>query len=113
MSLQNKKTMLYPRAYNKDGRHRRPIPRWIKLVIGIILFSLWVSIGIGYIISRTKKVKVYGTVVSHHITNDKYGDPTYYTIIKTDDGQIMTKRGLNYYVIKENDRIVIDDYVFE
>lgn len=105
--------MLYPRAYHKDGRHRRPIPRWIKLVIGIILVSICVSTCTKYIVSRTKKVKVYGTVVSHHITNNKDGDPTYYTIIKTDDGRIMTKRGLNYYVIKEDDRIVIDECVFE
>jgi len=105
--------MLYPRAYHKDGRHRRPIPQWAKIVIGIILVSIWVFIGIESIVSRTKKVKVYGTVVSHHITNDRSGNPTYYTIIKTDDGQIMTKKGLNYFIIKEDDRVVIDDYVFE
>lgn len=104
---------MYLRDYNKDGRHRRPIPQWIKFIIAITLASLLVSTGIGYIVSRTKKVKLYGTVVSHHITNDKYGDPTYYTIIKTDDGRIMTKTGLNYYVIKEDDRIMIDDYIFE
>lgn len=104
---------MYPKDYNKDGRHIRPVPQRVKIIIAITLFSLLVSTGIGYIISRTKKVKVYGTVVSRHITNDKFGNPTYYTVIKTNDGRIMTKTGLNYYVIKEDDRIVIDDYIFE
>ena len=104
---------MYPRDYIKDSRHERPVPQWAKIVAGIGLLSLLLSTCSVYIVRHTKKVKVYGTVVSHHITNDKYGDPTYYTIIKTDDGRIMTKTGLNYYVIKEDDRIVIDDYIFE
>ena len=104
---------MYPKDYNKDGRHERPVPQWAKIVAVFGLLSLFLSASTKYVLSRIEKVKVYGTVVSHHITNDKYGEPTYYTIIKTDDGRIMTKTGLNYYIIKEDGRILIDEYVFK
>lgn len=32
MSLLNKKTM-YLQDYNEDGKYRRSIPQWVKLVI--------------------------------------------------------------------------------
>lgn len=104
---------MYLKDYDKYGRHRRPIPRWIKIVIGITLVSLCVSICTGYILSHTKEVRLHGIVKSHHVTHDNVGDPKYYTIIELENGTIVTKQGLNYYILKEGESVVVKETVFE
>lgn len=44
-----------------------------------------------------KPVEVRGVVVSHVVTADKHGYRTFSTIIKTEDGYVEEKTGLEYY----------------
>jgi hypothetical protein len=55
---------------------------------------------------RESKI-VNGVVLEHGVTSDKYGDRTYITIIKTDDGFIEEKTGLNWYVTPINQQVSI------
>ena len=104
---------MYPKDYNKDGRHERPVPQWAKIVAGIGLLSLLLSTCSVYIVRHTKEVKIRGIVMSHHVTHDKVGYPMYYTIIKLENGTILSKQGLNYYILKEGESVVIKETVFE
>ena len=58
---------------------------------------------------RESKI-VNGVVLEHGVTSDKYGDRTYITIIKTDDGFIEEKTGLNWYVTPINQNVKIKVY---
>ena len=58
---------------------------------------------------RESKI-VNGVVLEHGVTSDKYGDRTYITIIKTDDGFIEEKTGLNWYVTPINQNVKIEVY---
>ena len=58
---------------------------------------------------RESKV-VNGVVLEHGVTSDKYGDRTYITIIKTDDGFIEEKTGLNWYVTPINQNVKVEVY---
>ena len=53
---------------------------------------------------------VNGVVLEHGVTSDKYGDRTYITIIKTNDGFIEEKTGLNWYVTPINQNVKIEVY---
>ena len=58
---------------------------------------------------RESKI-VNGVVLEHGVTSDKYGDRTYITIIKTDDGFIEEKTGLNWYVTPINQNVKVKVY---
>ena len=76
-----------------------------------ILFSLLVLSfvwAIYYEAFYLKTVTVRGTVVSHGLVADKFGDRTYITLIKTDDGQIVEKTDMNLYIIPVNQKVNID-----
>ena len=55
-----------------------------------------------------KTVKVRGTVVSHGLVANKYGDRTYITLIKTDDGQIVEETGMDWYIIPVNQKVNVN-----
>jgi hypothetical protein len=58
---------------------------------------------------RESKI-VNGVVLEHGVTSDKYGNRTYITIIKTDDGFIEEKTGLNWYVTPINHNVKVEVY---
>ena len=58
---------------------------------------------------RESKI-VNGVVLEHGVTSDKYGDRTYITIVRTDDGFIEEKTGLNWYVTPINQNVKIEVY---
>ena len=58
---------------------------------------------------RESKI-VNGVVLEHGVTSDKYGDRTYITIIKTDDGFIEEKTCLNWYVTPINQNVKVKVY---
>jgi hypothetical protein len=75
----------------------------------IILVSLIAGVIISFAVTvyyKENKV-VGGVVIGHELVSNKYGDRTYITIIKTDDGYIEEKTGLNSYAIPENKRVTI------
>jgi hypothetical protein len=99
--------------YNSIFKFETPIPSWVKILLLVILLSLIVSTCTRYVLSHVKEVELPGVVQSHHITNDSQGQPMYYTIILLDNGNIVTKQGLNYYVIPEGKKVVVTDFIFE
>jgi hypothetical protein len=75
----------------------------------IILVSLIAGVIISFAVTvyyKENKI-VGGVVIGHELVSNKYGDRTYITIIKTDDGYIEEKSGLNSYAIPENKRVTI------
>ena len=66
---------------------------WIVLtLLGLLSFiAYWYTY-------CTKEVVIKGTILEHHVTFDKHGDPKYITLISFEDGYIRTKGGLDYYV---------------
>ena len=78
----------------------------------IILVSLIAGVIISFAVTvyyKENKI-VGGVVIGHELVSNKYGDRTYITIIKTDDGYIEEKTGLNSYAIPENKRVIIEVY---
>lgn len=57
-----------------------------------------------------EEVVVKATVLDHTVTSDRYGDRTYITIVRTEDGYIRELTGLKYYTIPEGDKINIKVY---
>jgi hypothetical protein len=75
----------------------------------IILVLLIAGVIISFAVTAYYKENkiVGGVVIGHELVSNKYGDRTYITIIKTDDGYIEEKTGLNSYAIPENKRVTI------
>ena len=72
---------------------------------------LLIAIFLGFVIFITATVErrnVGGVVVEHNVTADKYGSRTYSTIVKTDDGYVEEKTGLNLYTIPVGNRVTIE-----
>lgn len=57
-----------------------------------------------------KEVEVKATILDHTVTSDRYGDRTYITIVRTEDGYIRELTGLKYYTIPEGNKINIKVY---
>jgi hypothetical protein len=81
-----------------------------------IVITGLISIAVGLmciIVTKTctHEVAHIGTVISHNITSDKYGDITYYTVARFDDGY-RSLEGLKYYVIKVGDKVYYTDRVW-
>ena len=74
---------------------------FMKLLIKLLVLSLFLT-------SCGKPKIVQSTVLSHDVISNKYGDRTYITIVRTDDGYIVEKTGLSYYAIPVGDKIKIE-----
>jgi hypothetical protein len=57
---------------------------------------------------QAERKTVQGKVLSHSVVSDRYGDRTYITIIRTDDGYIEEKIGLSYYAVPIGDRVKVE-----
>jgi hypothetical protein len=68
-------------------------------LIGIITIAIIVAFFM-FFKTCTHEVTYQGTVISHHITSDKYGDISYYTVARFNDGHIRSISGLHYYVVE-------------
>jgi len=68
-------------------------------LVGIIGIAISVAV-VMFFKTCTHEVTYQGTVISHHTTSDKYGDISYYTIARFDDGHIRSINGLHYYVVE-------------
>jgi hypothetical protein len=77
----------------------------IIIIVALLLITL---VGIIIYESVTTENKSMGAVVlEHNVTANHNGSRTYTTLIKTDDGFIIEKEGLNYYVIPTGSRVTI------
>jgi hypothetical protein len=76
---------------------------WGFLLIVVILLGFVV-----FITATVERRNVGGVVVEHNVTADKYGTRTYSTIVKTDDGYVEEKTGLNLYTIPVGNRVSIE-----
>jgi hypothetical protein len=79
------------------------------------IFSILVIIGLLILISafiydyiNTENRPMGAVVLEHNVTADRYGNRTYTTIARTDDGIIIEKTGLNYYTIPTGSRVTIE-----
>jgi hypothetical protein len=81
-----------------------------NIVFATVIFTilLFLGIGISYDLITYENRSMGAVVLEHNVTADRYGDRTYTTIIKTDDGIIIEKTGLNYYTIPTGSRVTIE-----
>ncbi len=61
----------------------------MRLIYIISLSLLWGC--------NCKDKLIGGFVISHVVTSDKYGNATYRTVIRCDDGYIRERTGLNFF----------------
>ena len=76
-----------------------------QLLTLILIFSI-VTLAIGVFYMRESKI-VGGVVLEHGIVSNGNGDRDYITIIKTGDGYIEEKEGLDLYVVPINQQVSI------
>lgn len=57
-----------------------------------------------------EEVEIKSTVLDHIVTSDRYGDRTYITIVRSEDGYIRELTGLKYYTIPKGSNINIKVY---
>ena len=69
----------------------------------------------GYLVNSLIVENRHAGVNKHGVPpdHDNVGDPKYYTIIELENGTIMSKQGLNYYILKEGESVVVKETVFE
>ena len=76
---------------------------WGWILLTVILLGVIVFLN-----CTIEQRNVGGVVVEHNVTSDKYGSRTYSTIVKTDDGYVEEKTGLNLYTIPVGNRVTIE-----
>jgi hypothetical protein len=70
-------------------------------IIKVLLIALAVIVAIVIFFKTCTHEVIYkGTVISHHTTSNRYGDISYYTIVRFDDGNIRSIDGLDYYIVE-------------
>jgi len=74
----------------------------------IFIILLFLGICISYDLITNENRPMGAVVLDHNVTADKHGDRTYTTIIRTDDGFLIEKKGLKYYVIPTGSRVTIE-----
>lgn len=74
----------------------------------ICIFLLFLGIGISYDLITYENRPMGAVVLEHNLTADRMGDRTYTTLIRTDDGFIIEKEGINYYIIPTGSRVTIE-----
>ena len=74
---------------------------WIILIVVLLGF-------VAFLNATIERRNVGGVVVEHNVTADKYGSRTYSTIVKTDDGYVEEKTGLNLYTIPVGERVTVE-----
>lgn len=82
--------------------------RFGELLLGLLFTLLLISI-VGTLYLRESRI-IEGVVLEHGIVSDRNGDRTYVTIIRTEDGFIEEKEGLNLYVVPINQRVNLKVY---
>ena len=76
---------------------------WGLMTILFVVFGLVILL-----CSTQERRKVGGVVYEHNVTADRTGYRTYSTIIKTDDGYIEEKTGLDVYTAPVGSRVYIE-----
>lgn len=87
----------------KDFFKEFPVPAAI-----IFIILLFFGIGISYDLITYENRPMGAVVLEHNVTADRMGRRTYTTLIKTDDGFIIEKEGLNYYTVPTGSRVTIE-----
>ena len=72
-----------------------------------ILIVLSFFLSVCFLLSKcgTEDFEVKGTVLSHNTTSDKFGNIEYYTIVQLDNGNLVNKSGMSYYIIPVGHRV--------
>lgn len=73
----------------------------MKKLIGVYIVILFSC-------NQPPSVFINGTVLSHNVTSDKWGDATYRTVIQCEDGNIVQRVGLKFYSIPVGNRCKLE-----
>jgi hypothetical protein len=86
-------------------------PEWwhiVLIIASIIVVGASIIIGINKVFF--KPVTVYGVVLSHTVTANRYGEATYRTVARFEDGYIRELSGLNDYVKPVGATVTLEHY---
>ena len=74
---------------------------WLLMILFFLGFIIFIQ--------TTIEVRnVGGVVYEHNVIANRHGEARYSTIVKTDDGYIEEKTGLNIYVVPVGERVTIE-----
>lgn len=96
---------MYYDSYKKESWMDR---YWPEFSIGIICFLFLLAFV--FIATRFEHRIVSAVIISHNVTSDRSGSRTYSTIVRTSDGFVEEKTGLNLYITPVNTKVYIDVY---
>ena len=72
---------------------------------------IFATLALGFlilVISTQERKQMGGEVISHNVTASSTGHRTYSTIVKTDDGYVEEKTGLDLYAAPVGSRVYIE-----
>jgi predicted O-methyltransferase YrrM len=74
---------------------------WLLMIVVLLGFVVFIT-------ATVERRNVGGVIVEHNVTASSSGHRTYSTIVKTDDGYIEEKTGLELYTIPVGNRVTIE-----
>jgi len=74
---------------------------WLLMVVVLLGFVVFIT-------ATVERRNVGGVILEHNVTADRTGYRTYSTIVKTDDGYIEEKTGLQLYAVPVGNRVTIE-----
>jgi hypothetical protein len=89
-------------------------PKWWHIVLIIsTLVVLGMSIILGIEEAFFKPVTTQGVILSHIVTANRYGEASYHTIARFEDGYIRDLTGLNNYVKPVGTTVTYTEHVLK
>ena len=79
----------------------------ISSLLVLLVIGLTISLSV-YLVSKVEHKNVKGIVVSHNVTADRYGNRTYSTLVKTEDGYVEEVTDLNAYTMPVGRTVIIE-----
>jgi hypothetical protein len=78
----------------KEFFRRNPV---LMVILPIIAALFLIAV---FFKTCTHEVTYTGTVISHNVTSDRYGDVRYFTVARFENGTIRSIPGLKFYVVE-------------
>ena len=98
---------------NKVNKWLNYPENWQIMVMIITVIGFLIGLTIFVSVTFFKEIHIKGRVISHAVTETRYGDTKYHTIAQFEDGRIRDLEGLNNYIKPVGANIIYTDYVLK
>ena len=86
--------------------NERKVALWMMAIV--VVFTFMVITVYRNQQNRNQIRPLEGVVLSHHTSSNTSGNIRYYTVIKTNQGEVKSLEGLNFFTIPVGEKIKID-----